>query len=186
MIAYEDIKDMTNEEAAQYFGSLTGKKILCGDLENLLNWGGYANRNSVSGAWEGGLIDFMVDPPTGAEALAEGLDELFTHLNQPRSVTVDTTSQPWAGKMELLLNGLVLAGAIAPDFMYDVIDLGGGQPNNGIDFQAIRDGAAEAALYQANCERHATLFNEHVAPVLGDGPLAIQEGLTNMAANWSE
>ena len=186
MIAYEDIKDMTNEEAAQYFGSLTANPIPCGDLENLLNWGGYANRNSVSGAWEGVLIDFMMDSPDGAEALAEGLDELFTHLNQPRSITVDTTTQPWAGKMELLLNGLVLVGAIAPDFMYDVIDLGGGQPNNGIDFQAIRDGAAEAALYQANCERHATLFNEHVAPVLGDGPLAIQEGLTNMAANWSE
>ena len=184
MIDYEDIKDMNNEEATQYYGPMTLNPIQCGDLENLLNWGGYASRNSVTGAWEGSLVDLML--LNAVPELSEGLDELFTHLNQPRSTVIDTTTQPWASKMELLLNGLVVAGVVSTDLMYDVIDLGGGQPNIGTDYQAIRDAAAAKAIYEANCKRHAVLFNEHVAPVLGDGPFAIIEGLTNMAANWSE
>ncbi len=138
-IEYSDIENMTNEEAAAYFGPMTDTPILCGDLENLLNWGGYASRNSVTGAWQGVLIDFMTDAPAGGELLAEGLDELFTHLNQPRSTTVDTTEQPWAGKMELLLNGLVAAGIVDIILLNDVVKLGGGQPNIGTDYQGIRD-----------------------------------------------
>ena len=188
MIAYEDIKDMTNEEADAYYGSLTYKKILCGDLENLLNWGGYANRNSVTGAWEGVLIDFMNETYVdefGLASLAEGLEELFTHLNQPRSVTIDTTTQPWAGKMEALLNGLVLSGIVDTDLMYDVIALGGGQPNADTDYQAVRDNHESAVVASANSIKHADLFNQHVSPVLSGSDAEIIAALNAMASNWS-
>ena len=35
---YDDIKDMTNEEAVAYFGPLTNSYVPCADLENLLGW----------------------------------------------------------------------------------------------------------------------------------------------------
>ena len=185
MITYNDIKDMTNEEAAQYYGPLTANPIPCGDLENLLNWGGYANRGSVSGAWEGVLIDFMNEPYLGFELLGEGLSELFTHLNQPRSTTIDTTEQPWAGKMEDLLNGLVFSRVVDASLMNDVIALGGGQPNIGTDYQAIRDDHSDAAIKSANSIKHADLFNEHVSPVLGGSDAEIVAGLNAMAQAWS-
>ena len=165
MVAFKDIKDMTNDEAAAYFGPMTLKPIPCGDLENLLNWGGYASRDSVTGAWVGPLIDFMVYPNEGLETLAEGLEELFTHLNQTRSMNVDTTEQPWAGKMEALLNGLVLSGVVDSDLLYDVIELGGGQPNIGTDYQAIRD----AEVARQNFIMWDAKVNEYIMPVLDDG-----------------
>ena len=185
MTTYNDIKDMTNEEAEAYFGPVTLNPIPCGDLENLLNWGGYASRGSVSGAWEGVLIDFMNEPYLGFESLGEGLEELFTHLNQPRSLTVDTTVQPWAGKMEDLLNGLVFVGAVDATLVDDVIALGGGQPNIDTDYQAIRDDHYEAVIKSANSIKHADLFNEHVSPVLGGSDAEIVAGLNAMAQEWS-
>jgi len=110
---------MTNDEAAAYYGSITRTPIPCGDLENLLKWGGYASRNSVTGAWEGPLVDLML--LNAVPELSEGLDELFTHLNQPRSAVIDTTEQPWAGKMDDLLGGLLVAGSISEDLIGEVM-----------------------------------------------------------------
>ncbi len=93
---YDDIKDMTNEEAVAYYSPVTSSYIPCSDLENLLGWADLAKRNAVTGAWEGVLIDFMNEPyiDLGLEALAEGLRELFSHLNKPRSTGVDSNEQP--------------------------------------------------------------------------------------------
>jgi hypothetical protein len=181
---YDDIKDMTNEEAAAYYGSITNTPIPCGDLENLLNWGGYASRNSVTGAWEGTLVDLML--LNAAPELSQGLDELFTHLNQPRSTVIDTTGQPWAGKMDDLLGGLLAAGIIGEDLIGEVIALGGGQPNLGTDYQAIRDAHAADELALANSEKYNTLYNEHLSPVIeGNDDAAIVAALQAMASNWS-
>ena len=182
---YNDIKDMTNEEATAYFGPMTLNPIPCGDLENLLNWGGYASRGSVSGVWEGVLIDFMLDAPSGAEILAEGLDELFTHLNQPRSLTVDTTEQPWAGKMEDLLNGLVFSGVVDVSLVDDVIALGGGQPNIGTDYQAIRD----AEVGRQNVIMWDAKVNEYIMPVISDGTSTdaeVEAAIEALRNAWSE
>jgi len=182
----DDIKDMTNDEAVAYYGPMTANPIPCGDLENLLNWGGYANRSSVTGSWEGPLVEFMTDAPTGGEVLAEGLDELFTHLNQPRSMNIDTTEQPWAGKMDALLDGLLVAGVISQDLIDDVVALGGGQPNVGTDYQAIRDEYAAGEIALENVAKWSTLYNEHISPVIeGGDDAAIVAGINAMAANWS-
>jgi len=183
---YDDIKDMTNEEAAAYYGPMTANPIPCGDLENLLNWGGYANRSSVTGVWEGVLIDFMNEPYLGFEAVGEGLQELFTHLNQPRSMNIDTTEQPWAGKMDALLDGLLAATLISEDLIDDVVALGGGQPNVGTDYQAIRDEHTAGEIAMENVAKWSALYNEHVSPVIeGGDDAAIVAGINAMAANWS-
>ena len=188
MTTYNEIKDMTNDEAAAYYGPMTLNPIPCGDLENLLNWGGYANRSSVTGAWEGVLIDFMNEPYVdefGLASLAEGLEELFTHLNQPRSMTVDTTEQPWAGKMEDLLNGLVFSGVVDVSLMNDVIALGGGQPNIGTDYQAIRD----AEVGRQNVIMWDAKVNEYIMPVISDGTSTdadIEAAIEALRNAWSE
>ncbi len=180
---YEDIKDMTNAEAVAYYLPITNSYIPCGDLENLLGWAGKAKRNAVSGAWEGSLIDFMNS--NAVPALSEGLSELFSHLNKPRSTGVDTNLQPWAGKMSDLLSGLEAAGQIDAAFTADVVALAGGYAHEGLveaDIQALRDEeaarvAAEAAQaiedaaraeFDVKMQRYNELYNIHISPLATD------------------
>jgi hypothetical protein len=180
---YNDIKDMTNEEAVSYFSVITNRHIPCGELENLLGWSGKAKRNAVTGSWEGSLIDFMesgVVPP-----LSEGLGELFSHLNKPRSVGCDTDSQPWASKMADLLEGLEMVGQADAMFTSQVAELGMGYAYPGLDVdavQAVRDeeaqrvadeqaaeqaASANAAMFARQME-YGSRYNEYLSPVLSN------------------
>jgi len=177
---YEDIKDMTNEEAVAYYGPVTKFYVPCGGLENLLGWADLAKRNAVTGAWEGSLIDFMNSE--AVPALSDGLRELFSHLNKPRSTGVDTHEQPWASKMADLLTGLEAVGQITPEFTADVVALASGYayPDLGVDdVQLLRDEEAQRVLDQeaADAEaaaraeffvkmaRYNELYNIHIAPL---------------------
>ena len=181
---YNDIKDMTNEEAVAYFAPLTLSHVPCSDLENLLGWSGLANRNAVTSAWEGSLIDFMNS--NTVPALSAGLGELFSHLNKPRSIGCDTHEQPWGSKMADLLGGLEAVGQIDASFTLSVVTLAGGYANDGIDtvaVQSLRDEEAQRVLEEAarasfdtNKERYNELYNAHIAP------LAIDSNATE--ANW--
>ncbi len=155
---------MTNAEAVAYYLPITTSPIPCGDLENLLGWAGKAKRNAVSGAWEGSLIDFM--DSNAVPALSEGLGELFSHLNKPRSVSVDTNLQPWAGKMADLLAGLEAVGQVDAAFTADVVALAGGHAHEGLvedDIQALRDEDAARLAFDANIQRYNELYNIHIA-----------------------
>ena len=170
---YDDIKDMTNEEAVAYYSPITVSYVPCGDLENLLGWADLAKRNAVSGAWEGSLIDFMNSE--AVPALSDGLRELFSHLNKPRSVGCDTDSQPWASKMADLLSGLEAVGQITASFTADVVALASGYAHADLDVdavQAIRDEEAQRVSdlegVNATMElltRYDELYNIHIAPL---------------------
>ena len=180
---YDDIKDMGNAEAVAYYSSLTVSHIPCGDLENLLGWAGLAVRNPVTGAWEGSLIDFMGS--NAVPALSAGLGNLFSHLNKPRSIGVDTDLQPWASSMEDLFNGLIMVGQVDAAFKADVVALAGGYENADLteaDVQQLRDDhdlwlvekeladAQQAARLElvARQAEYSSRYNEHVSPVLND------------------
>ena len=175
---YDDIKDMTNEEAVAYYSPITSSYIPCSDLENLLGWADLAKRNAVTGAWEGVLIDFMNEPYLGFEAVGEGLRELFSHLNKPRSTGVDSNEQPWAGSMADLLGGLEVTGLIDASFTADVVELAGGYAYPDLDVAAVqllRDEheaqAAEAAAradFDIKLARYNELYNIHIAPLAVD------------------
>ena len=179
---YSDIENMTNAEAVAYYAPLTNFYIPCRDLENLLDWSGVAKRNAITAAWQGSLIDFMSNPPAGAESLAEGLEELFSHLNKPHSIGADTHEQPWASKMDDLLNGLQLVGLVDAQFAADVVALGGGFAYPNVDeayFQAIRDeealrvaneaqAAADSVARKANLETYGERYNQHLSAVLSN------------------
>ena len=197
---YDDIKDMTNEEAVAYFAPLTSSFIPCGELENLLGFAGVAKRNAVSGAWEGSLIDFMQG--NTVPALSEGLGELFSHLNKPRSIGCDTHEQPWASKMADLLAGLEMVSQIDAQFTADVVALGGGYVHADLDVsavQALRDEeavkvASREAMEQETVARNAHsvkwdgLHNQHLSPLYDAADYsdaAWIAALNAMAANWS-
>lgn len=166
---YSDIQNMTNEEAVDYHKALTNSPIPCGDLENLLSWAGLAKRDAISGSWEGSLIDFMQG--NTVPSLSKGLSELFSHLNKPRSVSIDSHVQPWAGKMDELLNGLLSVGQITQSVVDDVVALGGGYSYEGIteaDVQAVRDEGAARAEFNVNVFRYNELYNIHIAPLATD------------------
>jgi hypothetical protein len=173
---YSDIENMTNEEAVDYYSPLTSSPIPCGDLENLLDWAGLAKRSAVSGSWEGSLIDFMLS--NAVPALSDGLTELFGHLNKPRSQSVESNLQPWGGKMDDLLDGLLAVGQITQLVADDVVAIGGGYTYPDLDVaavQAIRDShAAHAAEDAARAEfdvkiqRYNELYNIHISPLATD------------------
>ena len=173
---YNDIKDMTNEEAVAYYSPITVSYVPCGDLENLLGWADLAKRNAVSGAWEGSLIDFMSSEVV--PAISDGLRELFSHLNKPRSVGADTNSQPWASKMADLLSGLEAVGEIDASFTADVVALAGGYAYPDLDVDAVqllRDNQAAAdaeaaarVAFDVNMVRYNELYNIHIAPLAVD------------------
>ena len=166
---YSDIQNMTNEEAVDYHKALTNSPIPCGDLENLLSWAGLAKRDAISGSWEGSLIDFMQG--NAVPSLSKGLSELFSHLNKPRSVSIDSHVQPWAGKMDELLNGLLSVGQITQSVVDDVVALGGGYSYESIteaDVQAVRDEGAARAEFNVNVFRYNELYNIHIAPLATD------------------
>ena len=163
---YDDIKDMTNEEAVAYYSPLTVSYVPCGDLENLLGWASLAKRNAITGAWEGSLIDFMNS--NAVPALSDGLGELFSHLNKPRSVGCDTNEQPWGSKMADLLAGLEAVGQITAGFTADVVALAGGYAHADIDVdavQALRDEDAARAEFYVKIQRYDELYNIHISPL---------------------
>jgi len=197
---YEDIKDMTNAEAVAYYGPLTFSYIPCAELENLLGYADLANRNAVSGAWEGSLIDFMNS--NTVPALTAGLEELFSHLNKPRSTGCDTHEQPWASKMSDLLAGLEAVAQIDAAFSADVVALGGGFVHAGLDEAAVEvirtEGIAAEAERLANeaymVEQNAAksnydqLYNQHIAPLYSAKDMtdaSWSAALQAMSDNWT-
>lgn len=174
---YSDIESMTNEEAVDYYSPLTSSPIPCGDLENLLDWAGLAKRNAVSGSWEGNLIDFMLS--NAVPALSEGLAELFGHLNKPRSQSIESNMQPWGGKMDDLLDGLLAVGQATQLVVDDVVALGGGYAYPDLDVaavQVIRDDHTAQALedaaraeFDVKIQRYNELYNIHISPLATDG-----------------
>jgi len=173
---YDEIKDMTNEEAVAYYGPMTSSYIPCSDLENLLGWAGLAKRNAVTGAWEGSLIDFMNS--NAVPALSDGLSELFSHLNKPRSTGVDSNEQPWAGSMADLLSGLEAVGLIDSQFTADVVALAGGYAYPDLDVAAVQllrdeheaQAAADAASdrFYVKLARYNELHNTYISPLESD------------------
>ncbi len=171
---------MTNAEAVAYYGPLTNTYIPCNKLEDMLGFAGLAKRNAVTSAWEGSLIDFMSS--NAVPALSDGLAELFSHLNKPRSIGCDTHEQPWASKMADLLGGLQMVGLVDAQFSADVVALGAGFAYPNVDeayFQTIRDeealrvaneaqAAADGVARKANLEKYGERYNLHVAGVLSN------------------
>ena len=186
---------MTNEEAVAYFGTLTNSYVPCSDLENLLGWAGLAKRNAVTGSWEGSLIDFMNS--NAVPELSDGLSELFSHLNKPRSVGVDTFQQPWGGNMSDLLGGLEAVGQVDSSFTASVYELAGGLAYPDIDagsVQSVREeGEARAAEnaavqdFSLKMNRYNELFNIHISPLADD--ISSDDdwvaALNAMASDWS-
>ena len=180
---YSDIENMTNEEAVDYYSPLTNSPIPCGDLENLLDWAGLAKRSAVSGSWEGSLIDFMLS--NAVPALSDGLEELFGHLNKPRSQSVESNLQPWGGKMDDLLDGLLAVGQITQLVVDDVVALGGGYAYPDLDVDAVQVLRDEEALrvaeeeaqaiedaaraeFDVKMQRYNELYNIHISPLATD------------------
>jgi len=155
MITYADIENLTNEEAVALYGHLTINNIDCGELENWLDNAGLASRNPISSAWQGPLVDVMAQ----GGPLGDGLGKLFSHLNKPRSISVDTSVLEWAYMMHQLLAGLQQASVITSDQAAGLVLLGGGYKHAGFNaayVQSLRDAhAAEIAAEEARAAAEA-------------------------------
>ena len=169
----------TDAEIAALLSAVTPAPILIADLENFLDFEGLAKRNPLTGAWEGTLPDEVSNNVYG---LGAGLSALFSHINKPRSVHVDTSVDPWASDAHALLGGL-LAAALITQAQYDGFYALGGGHEHDVTAQDVSDARTlwqaeelaraeeEAAAYdyQNWVNAYWTSHNSTVAPVLDAG-----------------
>ena len=188
MFNYEnDIKPLESLLAddtaiAEHLSHITAKPILIADVENFLDFNGLANRNPITGAWEGVLPSIVT---TEGHPLAAGLASLFTHINKPRSINIDTTQIPWCDSAWALLGGLVTAGAITSQQRDEFYALGGGLPYAGTTAQDISDLRNEYSLIQSAKivrEDANMLYNVHISPVMNSPTVTTAQIITAMQA----
>lgn len=203
--AYEG-SGKTNEQIHAELAALTNTPIPIADLENFLDFEALAKRNPITGAWEGVLIDRL---NLGGD-LGDGLSELFSHINKPRSIEISTDEVDWALKAEGLLGGLELVGDITADQHAGFHALGGGyrypdivvadvvntltliDEEDAAKAQAEADAAAEAAKREEINQFWSRLnakYNEHVLPALDGGAAvgdaSVVSGLQALVDNWN-
>ena len=196
----------TNEEIHAELYALTNSPISIAELENFLDFEGLAKRNPITGSWEGVLIDRL----NLGGALGEGLAELFSHINKPRSVQISTHEVEWAVKAEGLLVGLEAVGDVTAEQHLGFHALGGGYRHPGIVVQDVADAFTamdeeDAAKAQAEAEAAAEAakreevnqfwvrlnakYNTHVLSVLEGGAsvgdVEIVNGLQQIVDNWN-
>ena len=197
---------LTDADIHAELSALTVSAISIAELENFFDFEQLAKRNPITGAWEGVLIDRL----NLGGALGEGLAELFSHVNKPRSEQVNTNEIEWAVKAADLLVGLQAVGDITADQASGFVALGGGYKHDGIVVQDVTDAFVlmdeeDAAKAQAEADaseaaakreeinqfwaRFNAKYNEHVLPVLEGGAAvgdaAVVSGLQSLVDNWN-
>jgi hypothetical protein len=196
----------TNEEIHTELSALTVTYIPIADFENFLDFEGLAKRNPITGTWEGVLITTL----QAGGPLGDGLAELFSHINKPRSKQINTQEVEWAVKAESLLNGLVQAMVITQEQHQAFHDLGGGYRHPGIVVQDVVDAfiqmdtedaekeqaEAEAAAEAAKREqvnlfwaRFNAKYNEYILPAINSGATIYDaemvSALQDVTNNWN-
>jgi hypothetical protein len=163
---------------ALVLSSVTNANISVADLENLLSDESLARRNPVTGSWEGALVDRMAE----GGALGEGLEELFSHLNKPRSVVIETSSVAWSAKAYSLLRSLVESGDVSEVQVLKVYELAGGRLFGDITEQEVLALKSENDAKVADVPRRsdivsffANLQNEKINPAIADGLTTLEQ-----------
>lgn len=163
---------------ALVLSSVTNANISVADLENLLSDESLARRNPVTGSWEGVLVDRMAE----GGALGEGLEELFSHLNKPRSVVIETSSVAWSAKAYSLLRSLVESGDVSEVQVLKVYELAGGRLFGDITEQEVLALKSENDAKVADVPRRsdiiaffADLQNEKINPAIADGLTTLEQ-----------
>ena len=144
---YSDIENLSNAEVVDQYKDLTNQPMPIGEVEFFLSQNGLANRNAITGAWEGVLVDSISTVPE--------LALLFQHLNGPRNLTVDTTDPAWATLCGELVSTLSSYSILSQAQVDNFIALGGGHVYPELDeayVQAIRDEEAQRLLDLAEFE----------------------------------
>jgi hypothetical protein len=196
----------TDAQIHTELSALTVNPIPIADLENFLDFEGLAKRNAITGAWQGPLIDTI----NAGGALGEGLEELFSHINKPRSVYVNTHEVEWAVKAESLLDGLAATSVITQEQHIGFHALGGGYQYPSIVVADVTDAFTlmdaedeQKALAEAEAAAAASVreetnlfwarfnekFNAYVAAALDGGAAVgdaeIVDGLQDIVDNWN-
>lgn len=164
---------MSDADIASLLAASTNKDISIAELENFLDFENLAMRDALSGTWVGTLPDEVTNNVFG---LGPGLAALFSHMNKPRSIIVDTTVSPWATDALALTNGLLAAGLITQAQHDGFYDLANGRPNPDLVEQDIIDsrtnyqsGLAEEARQQTILTLQAEIENTYINPAVSDG-----------------
>jgi len=171
MTSYNDIKDsvdagMTSQEILDSLPTTTRYAISIANLENYLDFQSLANRNAITGSWQGTLVTVM---EAGGE-LGAGLSALFSHMNKPHSAEISSHEPAWAAMMNSLLGGLHLGGVITADQADSIVALGGGHVHADTTVDAIDSMVSDhndSLAAAANDSRYNELYNTHISPLMG-------------------
>ncbi len=165
-------------QIALVLSSVTNANIPVAELENLLSEESLARRNPITGAWEGVLVDKMLE----GDAIGDGLEELFSHLNKPRSVSIETSQRPWAEKSYSLVRALVDSGELSEVQVLKIYELAGGRIFGDVSEQDVLDAKSANDAEEADSSRKgeiiaffASLQDEKVNPAIADGVTTVEQ-----------
>lgn len=140
--------ELSHADIAQALSLMLAAPVPAADLENYFDDRNLAERG-LSG-WEGPLVTAISNQALPVE-LRAGLEDLFKHLNKPRSTQINTHEPDYGVQSHLMMAGLVAAGIITEDDHAAFDLLGGGHLYPaGVSEQEVADAiaaheAAEAA-----------------------------------------
>ena len=149
---------LSDAQIAAVLSSVTVKPVDFQLFNNYMYEQGLASKHPITGKWQGPLPELS---ESEGHPLQDGVGKLYSHLNKPQSVQIDTSiqdvkeliatgrlqngvfeRQPWCLMAAELLAGLVAMQIITPEHRDGFYALGGGLKHGAVTVEqvaAVRD-----------------------------------------------
>lgn len=177
-VAPFEAEGLEPSQIAELLSAATNGQIDVGELENLLSEEALARRNPITGSWEGSLVDKMQE----GNEIGEGLEELFSHLNKPRSVTIATNERVWGEKCYAIVRSLVASSNISEEQADRVYALAGGRVFGDVSEQDVLDSKAAFESQQSEDIRIKDILSfveslqaSTINPAIDDGQTTVDQ-----------
>lgn len=184
---------LSDSQIAAVLSSVTARPVGFNEFVNFLDDEGLASRHPINREWRGTLPAIAT---VEGHPLQAGIDKLFSHLNKPQSVQIDTSiadvnllitegrfvdddweRQPWCLVAAELLAGLVQAEVITPGHREGFYNLGGGLKHGVVTASQV-DELRTQHQFASRVTNAVALFAERMQP--GDNPAVV------MAQAWED
>lgn len=184
---------LSDEQIAAVLSSVTVRPVDFQLFNNYMYEQGLASKHPITGKWQGPLPELS---EADGHPLQDGVGKLYSHLNKPQSVQIDTSSQdvkeliatgrlqngvfdrqPWCLMAAELLAGLIQAGIITEQHREGFYALGGGLKHGIVTVEQVSE-LRTKHQFTSRVTNATALFAERIKP--GDDPAVL------MAQAWED
>lgn len=184
---------LSDEQIAAVLSSVTVRPVDFQLFNNYMYEQGLASKHPITGQWQGPLPELS---ETDGHPLQDGVGKLYSHLNKPQSVQIDTSiqdvkeliatgrlqngafdRQPWCLMAAELLAGLIQAEVITEQHRKGFYALGGGLRHGVVTASQVAELRTQHQ-FSSRVTNAMALFSERMQH--GDDPAVV------MAQAWED